>query len=62
MSKRMHARVSARRKVEFQHAEGKGEGILLDLSLKGCRIKGVYTGSSGTRCGYSSGFPTTRNR
>lgn len=49
MSKRRHARVSVRRKVEFQHAQGKGEGILLDLSLKGCRIKGAYTGSSGTR-------------
>ncbi len=49
MSKRMHARVNARRKVEFQHAQGKGEGIPLDLSQKGCRIKGVYTGSSGTR-------------
>ena len=49
MSKRMHARVSVRRKVEFQHAQGKGEGMLLDLSLKGCRIRGVYPSSSGTR-------------
>ena len=38
-----------RRKVEFQHAQGKGEGMLLDLSLKGCRIQGVYPSSSGTR-------------
>ena len=27
----------------------KGEGVLLYLSLKGCRIQGEYTGSSGTR-------------
>lgn len=49
MSKRRQARVNVRRKVEFQHAQGKSEGMLLDLSLKGCRIQGVYTGSSGTR-------------
>ena len=49
MSKRMHARVNVRRKVEFQHAQGKSEGMLLDLSLKGCRIQGVYPSSSGTR-------------
>ena len=49
MSKRLGARVKVHRKVEYQHAQGKGEGILLDLSLKGCRIKGAYTGSSGTR-------------
>ena len=49
MSKRSHARVRVGRKVEFQHAEGTGEGMLLDLSLKGCRIQGVYPSSSGTR-------------
>lgn len=49
MSKRGNDRVSVRRKVEFQHAQGKGEGVLLDLSLKGCRIQGVYPSSSGTR-------------
>ena len=49
MSKRMHVRVIVHRKVEFQHAQGKGEGVLLDLSLKGCRIQGVYPSSSGTR-------------
>lgn len=45
----MHVRVIVHRKVEYQHAQGKGEGMLVDLSLKGCRIKGVYTGSSGSR-------------
>ncbi len=49
MSKRRHTRVSLGRKVEFQHAQGKGEGMHLDLSLKGCRIQGVYPSSSGTR-------------
>ncbi len=49
MSKRMHARVSVGWKVEFRHAQGKGEGMLLDLNLRGCRIQGVYTGSTGTR-------------
>ena len=49
MSKRRHTRVSPGRKVESQHAQGKGEGMHLDLSLKGCRIQGVYPSSSGTR-------------
>ena len=49
MSKRIHPRVTVHRRVEFQHAGGKGEGMLLDLSLRGYRIKGVCPGSCGTR-------------
>jgi hypothetical protein len=45
----MYPRVKVHRRVEFQHAGGKGEGMLLDLSLQGCRIKGVFPGSSGIR-------------
>ena len=49
MSKRIHSRVPVNRRVEFQHAQGQGEGMLLDLSLRGCRIKGVALGSCGMR-------------
>jgi hypothetical protein len=49
MSKRVHARVMVHRRVGYTHAEGQGEGMLLDLSLHGCRIKGVPPGSCGTR-------------
>ena len=49
MSKRTYSRVAVHRRVEFQHAGGKGEGMLLDLSLRGCRIKGLFSGPSGTR-------------
>ena len=49
MSKRIHARVMVHRRVGYLHAGGQGEGMLLDLSLHGCRIKGVPPGSCGTR-------------
>ena len=35
--------------------------MLLDLSLQGCRINGVSTGSCGRVCVGNSGFPTNRN-
>lgn len=49
MSTRKHPRVALRRPVQFRHAQGQGEGILLDLSLGGCRIEGAFTGTVGTR-------------
>lgn len=49
MSKRIGARVMVHRRVEYGHARGQGEGMLLDLSLQGCRIKGAPPFPSGTR-------------
>jgi hypothetical protein len=37
MSKRIRARVVVHRRVEYRHAQGQGDGVLLDLSLLGCR-------------------------
>ena len=48
MSKRIHDRVMVHRRVEYQHTRGKDDGMLLDLSLQGCRIKGVSPGLCGT--------------
>lgn len=49
MSKRIHARVVVHRRVEYRHAGGQGHGMLIDLSLQGCRIKGASPFSCGTR-------------
>jgi PilZ domain len=49
MSKRIHARAMVHRRVEYRHAQGQGEGVLLDLSLLGCRIKGASPFHCGTR-------------
>src|SRR5262250_591686 len=49
MAKRIHARSMVHRRVEYQHARGQGEGMLVDLSLEGCRIKGVPPFPCGTR-------------
>ena len=49
MSKRMHARVMVHRRVEYRYAQGQGEGMLLNLSLQGCRIKGAPPFPCGTR-------------
>ena len=49
MSKRIGARVMVHRRVEYQHARGQGDGMLLDLSLQGCRIKGAPPFPCGTR-------------
>lgn len=49
MSKRIHARVVVHRRVEYRHARGQGDGVLVDLSLQGCRIKGAPPFSCGTR-------------
>jgi hypothetical protein len=49
MSERIHARVAMHRRVEYRHAGENGDGLLMDLSLLGCRIKGVSPFSCGTR-------------
>ena len=49
MAKRIHARAMVHRRVEYQHTRGQGEGMLVDLSLQGCRIKGVPPSPCGTR-------------
>jgi hypothetical protein len=49
VTKRKHARVVVQRRVTYRHAQGQGEGMLLDLSLQGCRIKGAPPFSCGTR-------------
>jgi hypothetical protein len=49
VSKRKHARVLLQRRVEYRHAQGQGEGTLLDLSLRGCRIQGAPPCACGTR-------------
>lgn len=49
MSKRIRARVDLQRRVEYRHARGHGDGMLMDLSLQGCRIKGTPSFSCGTR-------------
>ena len=49
MSKRIHARVMVHRRVEYRHARGQGDGMLLDLSLRGCSIQGAPPFPCGTR-------------
>jgi hypothetical protein len=49
MSERIHARVAMHRRVVYRYAGGNGNGLLMDLSLLGCRIKGVPPFSCGTR-------------
>ena len=49
MSKRIHARVVMQRRVEYRYAQGHGDGMLINLSLRGCRIKGASSFSCGTR-------------
>jgi PilZ domain len=49
MSTRIHARVMVQRRVEYRYAQGQGEGMLLNLSLQGCRIKGAPPFPCGTR-------------
>ena len=49
MSKRIRARVALRRLVDYRHAEGQGQGMLMDLSQQGCRITGAPPFPGGTR-------------
>jgi hypothetical protein len=49
MSKRIRARVVAHWRVAYRHAQGQGEGLLLDLSLQGCHITGVPPCACGSR-------------
>ena len=49
MSKRVRARVALRRLVDYRHAKGQGQGVLMDLSQQGCRIKDVPPFPCGTR-------------
>ena len=56
MSKRIHGRVMVHRRVEFFHARGKVEGMLLALSLRGCGMKGVCPGRVEHVCGCNSGL------
>ncbi|MEP6957897.1 MAG: PilZ domain-containing protein [Nitrospirota bacterium] len=49
MSKRIQTRVLVQRRVEYRHAGGHGEGVLVDLAPQGCRINGVSPFSCGTR-------------
>lgn len=57
MAKRIHARAMVHRRVAYRHARGQGEGMLLDLSLQGCRIKGVPSFPCGTRLRLQLWFP-----
>jgi len=57
MSKRIHARAVMHRRVEYRHTGGQGEGMLLDLSLLGCRIKGASPFHCGTRLRLKLLFP-----
>ena len=49
MPTRIHARVMVHQRVEYRYAQGQGEGMLLNLSLQGCRIKGAPPFPCGTR-------------
>ena len=49
MPKRIHARIMVHQRVEYRYAQGQGEGMLLNLSLQGCRIKGAPPFPCGTR-------------
>ena len=49
MPTRIHARVMVHRRVEYRYAQGQGEGMLLNLSLQGCWIKGAPPFPCGTR-------------
>ena len=49
MPDRIRARVAVRRPVDYRDARSHGEGILLDLSLYGCRIQGAPPFACGTR-------------
>ena len=46
---RMCARVAMRRPVTYRDDRGEGGGMLMDLSLEGCRIAGALPFSCGTR-------------
>jgi hypothetical protein len=49
MSKRIRGRVVVQQRVEYRYARGQGEGMLMELALHGCRIKGTPPFSCGTR-------------
>lgn len=49
MAKRIRSRVAAHLPVEYRYADGQGQGMLLDLALQGCRIKGACPLSCGAR-------------
>lgn len=49
MSKRKHARVVMHRKVDYRHPKGIGNGMLADLSTRGCLIEEATFLSVGTR-------------
>ena len=46
---RISARVVVRRPVDYRDARGHGEGMLMDLSMQGCRIQGAPPFACGTR-------------
>lgn len=49
MAKRIRDRIAVHRPVEYRHAGGQGQGMLMDLALQGCRIKGACGLSCGAR-------------
>jgi PilZ domain len=49
VAKRKGTRVAVERRVEYRHAGGQGQGMLTDLSMQGCRIKGACCLSCGAR-------------
>jgi len=49
VAKRIRDRVAVHRPVEYRHAGGQGQGMLMDLALQGCRIKGACGLSCGAR-------------
>jgi hypothetical protein len=49
VAKRIRPRVAAHLPVEYRHAGGQGQGMLLDFTLQGCRISGACPLSCGAR-------------
>lgn len=61
MSTRIRAHVVVDRRVDYRHAQGQSDGMLMDLSLQGCQIKGAPPSRVGRACGCNSGFPARRS-
>jgi hypothetical protein len=57
MSMRKHDRVNVQGRVEYRTAWGRGEGMSMDLTLQGCRIKGAHSFSCGIRVRLQLWFP-----
>lgn len=49
MAKRIRPRVFVHRQASYRYAKGEGKGVLTDLSLGGCRIRGLIKFVPGMR-------------